>query len=123
MTLVDTSVWVDHFQKGNTELQNLLQSNEVLMHPFIMGELSCRTMRNRGEILRLLQELPEARVAEHEEVLGLVERKRLWGRGIGWIDVHLLASALLSRSTIWTLDRQLSRVASSLPLPSITMRP
>jgi predicted nucleic acid-binding protein len=123
MTLVDTSVWVDHFRNGNTELQNLLQSNEVLMHPFIMGELSCGTMRNRGEILRLLQELPEARVAEHEEVLGLVERKRLWGRGIGWIDVHLLASALLSRSTIWTLDRQLSRVASSLALPSVTMRP
>jgi predicted nucleic acid-binding protein len=123
MTLVDTSVWVDHFRNGNTELQNLLQSNEVLMHPFIMGELSCGTMRNRGEILRLLQELPEALVAEHEEVLGLVERKRLWGRGIGWIDVHLLASALLSRSTIWTLDRQLSRVASSLALPSVTMRP
>jgi hypothetical protein len=73
-------------------------------------------MRNRREILSLLQELPEARVAEHEEVLGLVERKRLWGHGVGWVDVHLLASALLSSSTIWTIDRHLSRLASSLKL-------
>jgi predicted nucleic acid-binding protein len=116
MILVDTSVWVDHFRNGNAELQNLLSNNEVLMHPFIVGELSCGTMQNRREILRLLQELPEAHVAEHDEVLGLVERKHLWGQGVGWIDVHLLASALLSLSTIWTFDRQLLRLATSLKL-------
>jgi len=116
MILVDTSVWVDHFRNGNAELQNLLRNNEVLMHPFIVGELSCGTMRNRKEILRLLQELPEACVAEHDEVLRLVESRRIWGHGVGWVDVHLLASALLSRSTIWTLDRQLFRLASSLKL-------
>ncbi|MHA2404265.1 MAG: PIN domain-containing protein [Candidatus Kariarchaeaceae archaeon] len=116
MILVDTSVWVNHLRNGNIELQNLLRNNEVLTHPFIVGELSCGTMRNRREILSLLQELPEARVAEHEEVLGLVERKRLWGHGVGWVDVHLLASALLSSSTIWTIDRHLSRLASSLKL-------
>lgn len=117
MILVDTSVWVDHFRNGNAELQNFLLNNEVLMHPFIVGELSCGSMRNRREILRLLQDLPEANVAEHNEVLGLIERRRLWGHdGVGWVDMHLLASALLTRSLIWTLDRQLFRLASSLKL-------
>jgi len=116
MILVDTSVWVDHFRNGNAELQNLLRNNEVLMHPLIVGELSCGSMQNRREILCLLQDLPEANVAEHNEVLGLIERRRLWGHGVGWVDVHLLASALLTRSSIWTLDRQLYRLASSLKL-------
>ncbi len=116
MILVDTSVWIDHLRNGNAELTVLLQQDEVLSHPFIIGELACGTLRNRTEILRLLRELPEARLAEHQEVLGLLESKRLWGCGIGWIDVHLLASALLSHSTIWTLDKQLSGVASSLKL-------
>jgi len=116
MILADTSVWVDHLRNGNTELQNLLQENEVLMHPFIVGELACGSMGNRGEILHLLRELPEAQVAEHDEVFELIERRRLWGHGLGWVDVHLLAAALLSHSAIWTLDRQLLRVASSLKL-------
>ena len=116
MILADTSVWIDHFRNGNTKLQTLLRNSEVLMHPYIVGELSCGTMQNRREILHLLQELPQAQVAEHEEVLGLIEGKRLWGHGVGWVDVHLLASAFLSRSAIWTLDRQLSRLASSLKL-------
>ena len=116
MILVDTSVWIDHFRNGNAKLQDLLYNNEVLMHPFIIGELSCGTMQNREEILRLLQELPGAHLAEHDEVIGLVERDHLWGQGVGWVDVHLLASALLSHSTIWTLDRRLLRIASSLKL-------
>jgi predicted nucleic acid-binding protein len=90
MILADTSVWVDHFRNGNAELQNLLRDNEVLMHPFIVGELSCGSMQNRREILNLLQELPEANVAEHDEVLDLIEKRRLWGQGVGWVDVHLL---------------------------------
>ncbi|MBI2839307.1 MAG: PIN domain-containing protein [Acidobacteria bacterium] len=116
MILVDTSVWIDHLRNGNAELTVLLQQDEVLTHPFIIGELACGTLRNRTEILRLLRELPEARLAEHQEALGLLESRRLWGCGIGWIDVHLLASALLSHSTVWTLDKQLSEVASSLKL-------
>jgi hypothetical protein len=84
------------------------------MHPFVTGELACGTMRNRDEILRLLQELPLARSAEHDEVLDLVEREQLWGRGLGWVDMHLLASALLSRASVWTLDQRLARSASAL---------
>ena len=116
MTLVDTSVWIDHLRNGNSELQALLEKEEVLAHPFIVGELACGSLKNRTEILRLLQELPEARLAEHHEVLGLINSRRLWGQGIGWTDAHLLASALLSRCWIWTLDKQLRSVASKLRL-------
>jgi predicted nucleic acid-binding protein len=112
--LVDTSVWVEHFRRGNQRLGALLHDEKVLTHAFVIGELACGTIGNRQEILRLLLALPEARTAEHHEVLGLVERERLYGRGIGWIDAHLLASALLSGSTLWTLDARLSKVASAL---------
>ena len=100
MILVDTSVWVDHFRNGNAELQDLLHNNEVLMHPFIVGELSCGTMQNRKEILRLLQELPGAQVAEHDEVIGLVDREHLWGHGVGWVDVHLIVSLAISLTNV-----------------------
>ena len=116
MILVDTSVWIDHLRSGNQDLQSLLQNNEVLTHPFVIGELACGTLHNRAEILRLLRELPAARSAQHREVLGLVERERRWGRGVGWIDVHLLASALLSRAALWSLDRSLNKAAASLEL-------
>ena len=116
MILVDTSVWVDHLRSGNRELKNLLGNEEVLVHPFVIGELACGSMGNREEILRLLRQLPEAPSAENHEVLALVEGKRLWGIGVGWVDVHLLASALLSQSPIWSLDSALSRAASSLDL-------
>jgi predicted nucleic acid-binding protein len=114
MTLVDTSVWVRHFREGNTRLKSLLMDNEVLIHPFIIGELACGNLRNREEILRLLGELPEARQAHHPEVLDLVEKQSLYGSGLGWIDAHLLASALLSRAKIWTLDRHFVKAVAAL---------
>jgi hypothetical protein len=114
MILVDTSVWVEHFREGSTRLKSLLLDNDVLMHPFIVGELACGNLRNREEILRLLGELPEARLAHHQEVLDLLEKQRLYGRGLGWIDAHLLASTLLSRAKIWTLDRQFSKAVAPL---------
>ncbi len=114
MILVDTSVWIDHFRVGNRGLQALLHEAKVLTHPFVIGELACGSMGNRVEILTLLKTLPEAQVAEHEEVLGFVDRERLYGRGIGWIDAHLLASARLSGAPLWTLDRQLLKVAAGL---------
>ena len=114
MTLVDTSVWIEHLRIGNEELRRLLQENEVLMHPFIAGELACGSLTRREEILQLLQALPQAHVAGHGEVLALVDKKRLWGRGAGWVDMHLLAAALLSRARLWTLDRPLSRLARVL---------
>ena len=114
MTLVDTSVWVDHLRRGNRALALLLEGDQVLTHPFVVGELACGRMRNRDEILGLLAKLPEAKVARHDEVLALVGRHRLCGRGIGWVDAHLLASSLLSHAPLLTLDRRLSEVAATV---------
>lgn len=118
MILVDTSVWVQHLRKGDERLRSLLIEGQVLCHPFIVGEIACGALRNRREILSLLAALPPAPMAEHEEVLGLIESRRLHGRGIGWIDAHLITSALLSRSPLWTLDSKLRSVASSLGISS-----
>lgn len=114
MILVDTSVWIDHLRKGNVRLRSFLYKSEVLMHPFVVGELACGSLINREEILRLLCALPEARLARHDEVLHLVQEQELYGSGIGWIDAHLLASALLSKVQIWTLDRRFKRAVEHL---------
>lgn len=114
MILVDTSVWVHHLRRGDARLRSLLIDGQVLCHPFIVGEIACGALRNRSEILALLPALPLVPMAEHEEVLRLIESRSLHGRGIGWIDAHLIASALLSRSPLWTFDRKLGAVASSL---------
>ena len=111
MTLVDTSVWVHHLRHGNNELRRLLDNSEVLCHPFIIGELACGSMKNRAEILNLLKALPRVSVAEHNEAMLFLHEKRLYGHGLGWIDLHLLASASLSRATLWTIDRALKRAA------------
>jgi len=111
MILVDTSVWVDHFRVGNRALKAILSRDMVFTHPFVIGELACGNLKNRAQILTDLNRLPSAQVATHEEVLQLVEQRVLWGCGIGWIDGHLLASALLSQCELWTLDRQLGKVA------------
>ncbi len=114
MTLVDTSVWVDHLRRGDEELRVLLDKGEVLCHPFIIGELACGTIKNRAEILDLLTALPAVLVAEHDEVIHFVNEKRLYGRGLGWIDVHLLASSSLSKVRLWTVERPLKRAAKEL---------
>ena len=114
MTLVDTSVWVAHFRAANARLAELLSSGQVLCHPFVIGELACGNLRNRQEILVLLAALPRASVAEHDEIMTLLESSRLYGRGLGWVDLHLLTSALLSRCVLWTLDRPLQRAAAAV---------
>ncbi len=116
MILVDTSVWVHHLRRGDEHLRSLLFDGQVLCHPFIVGEIACGALRNRREMLSLLAALPLAPMAEHEEVLRLIDSRGLYGRGIGWIDAHLIASALLSRSSLWTLDRKLRVVSSSLAI-------
>jgi predicted nucleic acid-binding protein len=118
MILVDTSVWIDHLRRGNPRLKALLLETRTLTHPFILGELACGSIQNRQGVISLLRTLPECACAEHDEVLALLENERLYGRGIGWIDAHLLASARLSRSGLWTLDRRLARIASTLGIPS-----
>lgn len=114
MILVDTSVWIHHLRSGSERLRSLLDVEQVFCHPFVVGELACGTLRNRQEVLTLVRALPQARVAEHEEVLHLLEGRRLYGRGLGWIDAHLLASALLTGCTLWTLDEPLRRAAAAL---------
>ena len=114
MILVDTSVWVDHFRAANRALAGILNGDLVFTHPFVIGELACGGLKYRARILADLNALPPAKVATHEEVLQLVEQRVLWGRGIGWIDAHLLASALLSNCRLWTLDRPFRKVASDI---------
>ncbi len=114
MILVDTSVWIDHLRHGNRGLVAALEDEEVATHPFVLGELACGHLKHRAEILGLLHNLPEVLRAEDEEALGFLDAHRLWGRGVGWVDVHLLASARLSRVRLWTLDRTLAAVAQEL---------
>ena len=115
MILVDTSVWVDHLRSGDAKLVDLLERANVIMHPFVVGEIACGSLRDRLSILELLQDLPAAAVAEGEEVLGFVERHVLHGKGIGYVDVHLLASvALTEGAKLWTRDKRLRLVAQAL---------
>ena len=116
MVLVDTSVWVAHLREMHVDLANLLAAGEVACHPFIVGELACGNLKNRTEILSLLEALSMAAAAEHEEVLAFIESHSLMGKGLGYVDVHILASAALSRLPIWTLDKKLVQVADMLGL-------
>ncbi len=116
MTLVDTSVWIQHLRHGNGRLAAMLDEGEVLCHPFVIGELACGTLHNRDELLELLAALPATRIAEHAEVLGFIAERGLAGRGLGWIDMHLLASALLGSYSLWTFDKALARAAGELAL-------
>jgi predicted nucleic acid-binding protein len=113
--LADTSVWVDHLRAGDRELAHALEASRVVVHPFIVGEIACGNLRNRREVLDLFGKLPALPVASHEEAVEFIERRRLMGRGIGYVDVHLLASVLLEPPVrIWTRDRRLARVAGEL---------
>ena len=114
--LVDTSVWITHFRRPNMDLEHLLDECRVVMHPFVIGELACGSLGRRHEVLRLIEALPAAPVATHDEVMSFVERQRLHGTGLGWIDVHLLASARLMRQPLWSADRRLREAAVRLGL-------
>lgn len=108
MLLADTSVWVDHFRRGNATLAGLLNHGEVATHPFVIGELACGQMHARHQILPLMAGLPAAAEVTHDEAMIYAETHHLYGRGLGWIDVHLLASAAISNIALWTLDRRLA---------------
>jgi predicted nucleic acid-binding protein len=114
MVLVDTSIWVSHLRESHLRMVSLLNDGDVVCHPFIIGELSCGNLTNRSEILSLLDSLPMVDQVEHEEALQFVESNDLMGRGLGYVDVHLLASAVLCGASIWTLDRKLRTVSSEL---------
>ena len=116
MILCDTSVWIDHFRHDNASLAELLENDRALCHPFVIGELACGALPARASTIELLQTLPAAPLMQHEEVLVLIERHRLMASGIGWVDAHLLGSALLAKGHLWTLDRTLATVAGQLGL-------
>ena len=115
MVLVDTSVWVCHLRGGEEPaLVRLLDDGAVFCHPFIIGELACANLRNRTSVIPLLEALPASRVAEHREILLFIENHGLQGKGLGYIDMHLLASAILTGVPLWTLDKQLKSCADKL---------
>jgi predicted nucleic acid-binding protein len=114
MILVDTSIWIDHGRRRDARLAAWLTKGLVLGHPFVQGELACGQMPRRADVLALFEQLPAATLVEHRELLQFVDRHRLMGQGLGWIDLHLLASALASRATLATRDRRLARAAQAL---------
>jgi len=116
MVLVDTSVWIDHFRSGETRLARLLEDAEVVMHPFVVGELACGNLRNRREILSLLSNLAHVAPVSDDEALFFIERHRLHGRGLGFVDVHLLASCAVEGATLWSKDVRLMKAAKDLKL-------
>jgi hypothetical protein len=111
MILVDTSVWVSHLREGNSKLEQYLNKGEIVTHPFVIGELACGSIKNRNEILSLLDALPKTEILTDEEVMLFIEKNNLMGKGLGLIDIHLLASAILSEAAIWTLDAKLKQEA------------
>ena len=117
MILVGTSVWIDHLRTGDDMLVQQLNSNNVLMHPFVLGELACGNLIKRKEIHTLFKDLPQSSVATDNEVLFFIEQHKLMGRGIGYIDTHLLAAVALNGSVrLWTRDKRLRAVCDSLSL-------
>jgi hypothetical protein len=117
MILVDTSVWIDHLRAGDAALSAALHGGLVLTHPFVVGEIACGNISNRQDVVTLLQNLSLAPVATHAEALAFIETRSLMGRGIGYVDVHLLASVTLSDGArLWTRDRRLGRLARELRL-------
>ena len=117
MILVDTSVWVNHLRAGDRALAGLLEAGKVLAHPFVIGELALGNLPRRCQVLRELQDLPQANVATDREVLYFVDRHRLFGLGVGYVDAHLLASVSLTAGAgLWTRDRRLGRAADRLGL-------
>ena len=116
MILVDTSVWIDHLRKNDQHLQFLLYEGEVVCHALIIGELVSGNFKNRKEIISLLQSLPMAPQIEFDEYLSFMEGHTLYGKGIGFIDIHLLASAKLAQTRLWTLDKRLKSAAIELEI-------
>nr|VFJ53616.1 MAG: hypothetical protein BECKDK2373B_GA0170837_10439 [Candidatus Kentron sp. DK]VFJ57814.1 MAG: hypothetical protein BECKDK2373C_GA0170839_106123 [Candidatus Kentron sp. DK] len=117
MILVDTSVWIDHLSAAVPEMIRILDDGHVLVHPFVRGELACGNLKNREEILRLLGNLPQAPIATHTQAMKFIERHALMGRGVGYIDIHLLISTTLAGMTrLWTRDKRLIAVAMELEL-------
>ena len=116
MILVDTSIWVNHLRRHDAVLAAHLEAGDVLCHPYVIGEIGLGLLKQRREVLELLAALPSAVVVSHDEAMAFVEQRRLAGLGVGWVDVHLAASAVVSRAKLWTADRRLADAARVLHL-------
>ena len=116
MVIVDTSIWINHLRKGDKHLEKLLLDADVICHEFVIGELACGNLKNRKEIISLLQSLPHSPTVDHQELLYFIDKHQLMGRGVGFVDVHLLASAQLSKLPIWTADNKLRAASRELEL-------
>jgi predicted nucleic acid-binding protein len=114
MILADTNVWIKHFRESDAELISKLNIGLVACHPFIIGELACSNLGNRAEILMLLQALPSSPFVEATEILEFIENNSLMGRGLGYVDIHLLASAIIGNTVLWTYDRRLNDAAAEI---------
>ncbi len=115
MILIDTPIWINHWRSEVPHLLDLLDGEQVLMHPMVVGELACGNLRDRIQVLEFLSDLPEVTIAFAEEVLVFIEQHQLMGKGIGYVDVNLLASTALHESArLWTVDRRLRDAAVEL---------
>lgn len=116
MILVDTSIWVNHLRRHDAVLSAHLEAGEVLCHPYVIGEIGLGVLKRRREVIELLAALPSALMVSHDEAMAFVEQRRLAGLGVGWVDVHLAASAVVSHAKLWTADGRLADVARVLRL-------
>ena len=116
MILVDTSVWIAHLRALEPRLGALLEDGQVLVHPFVLGELACGNLRRRATVLAHLRRLTTAPLVSNEEAHRLLEQRKLMGKGLGWVDIHLLASCVVTRAGLWTLDRRLAKTSEALGL-------
>jgi predicted nucleic acid-binding protein len=116
LVLVDTSVWINHLREGDKNLTILLENGLVACHPFIIGELACGNMKNRNEIINLLNALPSVPLLEHYEIMEFIEGRKIMNQGIGYVDVHILGSAIIAETPLWTLDKSLNKIARELAI-------
>lgn len=114
MILADTSVWIHHIRRRIARFQQLLVQRRVVIHPFVIGELACGNLPDRSRFIAALHLLPQSRMVEHSGVLSLIDSEHLFGKGLGWFDAHLLASALAENHGLWTLDHGLVEAAHHL---------
>lgn len=121
MILVDTSVWIDFLRSGNSLLQDLLEEGKVTTHPLVIGELHVGNISKRDVFLSLLEELPKVEEASHQEVLYFIEKNKIYGKGVGYSDTHILCSSLISNTPLWTLDKKLDKLAKDLTTNQIKL--
>jgi len=114
--VADTSVWIDHLRRGYEPFGRRLDDGVIAVHDCVVGELACGGLKHRAHVLNLLAALPRVPVASFDEVMHLIDRRKLMGRGIGWTDAQILAGCLLGRARLWTLDQRMARVAEGFSI-------